>query len=484
MVDTRISGLTAGSAVADADIIPAVETAGIGPVKKTALQLKTYVSNSPTLVTPALGTPASGTLTNCTGLPVGGIASIAATSFVANSTGAGASPSAVSAATATSILSAMVGDSGAGGTKGLVPAPGAGDSAAGKFLNAGGTWTVPAGGGGSPGGSGTEVQYRAGVSTFGAMSGSAWDNTNQALSLTSTGGGTGITTSNPILNLAQTWNAGAVTFTGLKFNVTSTASSASSLLVDLQTGGASQFSVRKDGVVTASNSFTTTALNVGMLSAGIFVGNTANFGFSSGSSVFAATDVYLSRAAAASLQIGAADVSSGAVAQTLTVQSNTGAATTGPDFSIVGSGGLTTGGNILIQTKATTTGATQLKITPSGGVLAVNATGGIGYGTGAGGTVTQATSRTTGVTLNKVSGQITMFTAAGSATPATFTVTNSAVAATDVVVLSIASGATNTYNLSASSVSAGSFVITFYTSGGTASDTPVINFAVIKAVAA
>lgn len=31
------------------------------------------LATSPTLVTPALGTPASGTLTNCTGLPVGGI---------------------------------------------------------------------------------------------------------------------------------------------------------------------------------------------------------------------------------------------------------------------------------------------------------------------------------------------------------------------------------------------------------------------------
>lgn len=40
----------------------------------------------------------------------------------------------------------MVGDSGAGGTKGAVPAPAAGDAAAGKFLKADGTWAVPAGG--------------------------------------------------------------------------------------------------------------------------------------------------------------------------------------------------------------------------------------------------------------------------------------------------------------------------------------------------
>jgi hypothetical protein len=48
----------------------------------------------------------------------------------------------------TAALDAMVGDSGSGGTKGLVPAPAAGDAAAGKYLDADGTWTVPAGGGG------------------------------------------------------------------------------------------------------------------------------------------------------------------------------------------------------------------------------------------------------------------------------------------------------------------------------------------------
>lgn len=55
----------------------------------------------------------------------------------------------LTAADATAVLSAFVGDSGAGGTKGLVPAPAAGDAAAGKFMKADATWAVPAGGGGS-----------------------------------------------------------------------------------------------------------------------------------------------------------------------------------------------------------------------------------------------------------------------------------------------------------------------------------------------
>lgn len=46
-------------------------------------------------------------------------------------------------------LAAFVGDSGSGGTKGVVPAPAAGDAAAGKFLKADGTWAAPSGGGGS-----------------------------------------------------------------------------------------------------------------------------------------------------------------------------------------------------------------------------------------------------------------------------------------------------------------------------------------------
>lgn len=48
------------------------------------------------------------------------------------------------AAALTALGNAFAGDSGMGGTKGLVPAPQAGDAAAGKFLKADGTWAVPA----------------------------------------------------------------------------------------------------------------------------------------------------------------------------------------------------------------------------------------------------------------------------------------------------------------------------------------------------
>lgn len=124
----------------------------------------------------------------------------------------------------------------------------------------------------------------------------------------------------------------------------------------------------------------------------------------------------------------------------------------------------------------------KLQITSAGNVIVVGA-GGLGYGTGSGGTVTQGTSRTTGVTLNKTNGAITMFSAAGSVVAATFTVTNNTVAATDTIILNQKSG-TNLYVFLVTAVAAGSFNITFYTTGGVATDAPVINFSVIKAVTA
>lgn len=116
-----------------------------------------------------------------------------------------------------------------------------------------------------------------------------------------------------------------------------------------------------------------------------------------------------------------------------------------------------------------------------GSILSSTAQGGVGYATGAGGSVTQGTNRTTGVTINTVSGAITLISAAGSATPASFTVTNSTVAATDVVIVSQKSG-TDLYEIFVTRVATGSFKITSFTTGGTTTEQPVFNFAVIKGV--
>ena len=117
------------------------------------------------------------------------------------------------------------------------------------------------------------------------------------------------------------------------------------------------------------------------------------------------------------------------------------------------------------------------------GAVTSSGTAGIGYATGAGGTVTQTISRTTGVTIDKTTGSITLFSAAGTTSATTFTVTNSTVAATDVIVLSQKSG-TDLYDLMVTAVGTGSFNITFRTTGGTTTEQPVFNFVVIKGVAA
>lgn len=106
----------------------------------------------------------------------------------------------------------------------------------------------------------------------------------------------------------------------------------------------------------------------------------------------------------------------------------------------------------------------------------------LGYTTDAQGTVTQATSKSTGVTLNKSAGQITMNNASlASATNVTFTLTNSFISANDVLILNVGSGATSgAYNCWVSGLSAGSASITLRNiSGGSLSEAVVINFALI-----
>jgi len=113
----------------------------------------------------------------------------------------------------------------------------------------------------------------------------------------------------------------------------------------------------------------------------------------------------------------------------------------------------------------------------------IYAVGEIGYGTGAQGTVTQATSKSTGVTLNKSAGQITMNNAAlAGATAVSFTLTNSVISAKDVIILTIGSGATATaYTVYVSSMAAGSAVITLrnLTASTSYSEAVVVNFAII-----
>lgn len=109
---------------------------------------------------------------------------------------------------------------------------------------------------------------------------------------------------------------------------------------------------------------------------------------------------------------------------------------------------------------------------------------GLGYVTGAGGTVTQATSKATGVTLSKASGAITMNNAALAAgTIVSFVLTNTAIAATDVLILNHISGGTvGSYSLNAQCAAGSATINVRNNTAGSLSEAIVIQFALIKAV--
>jgi hypothetical protein len=234
------------------------------------------------------------------------------------------------------------------------------------IFSAGGTG---GGGGGTPGGSSGQLQYNASGS-FAGMSGTSWNDTTRSLTLT----GATVTTSAPLFDVTQTWNAGATTFTAIKMNVTDTASASASLLLDLQVGGTSQFSVSKSGQAIAADGtaaapalrfssdsgmgfyrVATNTLGISFSSAVAHVLTAASYRLRANSGIYTlgtSDDVLLSRAAAASLQLGAADAAA-PVAQTLGVQSVVAGTTNtaGTNFTIKGSAGTGTGagGSIIFQ---------------------------------------------------------------------------------------------------------------------------------------
>lgn len=111
-------------------------------------------------------------------------------------------------------------------------------------------------------------------------------------------------------------------------------------------------------------------------------------------------------------------------------------------------------------------------------------TDGIGYATGAGGSVVQATSKSTGVTLNKICGQITLNGALlATGTTVSFTLTNSCIAAGDILVFNhVSIGTFGAYNLNARAAAGSATIDVRNISGGGLSEAIVIAFAVIKAV--
>lgn len=123
----------------------------------------------------------------------------------------------------------------------------------------------------------------------------------------------------------------------------------------------------------------------------------------------------------------------------------------------------------------------RMQIDNSGNVLVTSA-GGLGYGTGAGGTVTQTTSKATSVTLNRPAGQITMDAAALAAgAVVSFTLNNSLITIKDTVLLNIVETvASNNYQLWCGIGSGTATINLLNRSAGSLSESVVFNFCVIK----
>jgi hypothetical protein len=118
----------------------------------------------------------------------------------------------------------------------------------------------------------------------------------------------------------------------------------------------------------------------------------------------------------------------------------------------------------------------------AGGNLGYDPTTGVfGYVNGTG-TITQATNKATGVTLNSPSGQITLNGAALAAdTTVSFTLTNSSITANDILILNhLSAGTAGSYLLNAQSAAGSASINVRNITAGSLSEAIVLGFAVIQ----
>jgi len=158
--------------------------------------------------------------------------------------------------------------------------------------------------------------------------------------------------------------------------------------------------------------------------------------------------------------------------------------------TVVASGGMTANSVAATSYTGTTAdfsgAATAASVTTSGAIRS-SGTGGIGYATGAGGAVVQATSKVTAFTLSKTCGTIQFAAdALGADTTSGGTVwTNTTIAANDLVVFTHSSGGTlGAYSIACTPASGSATIYIRNNTPGSLSEAPIFRFAVIKGVVA
>lgn len=129
-------------------------------------------------------------------------------------------------------------------------------------------------------------------------------------------------------------------------------------------------------------------------------------------------------------------------------------------------------------------GASRIKSNPSGAEFDGNVLSktGVGYRVGSGGAVVQATDKTTGVTLSKPSGAVTMNAASlAAATIVSHTLTNTLIEAGDSLILNHKSGGTpGSYTLNARCGAGSASIDVRNNTAGALAEAVVYSFALVK----